>query len=193
MTIPHLIPFIIALVWILIPFKQVKTKYFLFFLIYAVTAIFLLIDFFLLIHPAKIYLGQGFFLIISLFDFKKIPHYIIFLLSVLIISVILPFVLSINTITVILIIQHIILFAIILKRIIIYSNENKKLNIFQFVVLIYELALITRSIVVLGDTKTGLIFFYISAAFGIIPGIFFLFYNEKTSPAIYLEKKSIQP
>ena len=69
MTIPHLIPFIIALVWILIPFKQVKTKYFLFFLIYAATAIFLLIDFFLLIHPAKIYLGQGFFLIISLLLF----------------------------------------------------------------------------------------------------------------------------
>jgi len=51
--------------------------------------------------------------------------------------------------------------------------------------------MITRFIVVAGNLKTGIIFFYLTAAFGILIGIFFLFYNEKNSPKLRLVKEDM--
>jgi hypothetical protein len=53
------------------------------------------------------------------------------------------------------------------------------------------MTLILRFIVVLEDINTGIIFFYITAAFGILLGIFFLFFNENNSPRFSLEKGSV--
>jgi len=192
MSIPYIINYLLLITWLLIPFKQAKTSFFLYFLLYAISSAFVLIDQTLqIVHLAYFYLGVGFFLIISLYNFKKIPHYIFFLTGVLIISIILPFILSIEIITVCLVIQHIAIFFIILKRTVLYINEYEKLNLFQFILLLYEITLITRFIVVIGNIKTGIIFFYLTAAFGIFIGIFFLFYNELNSPKIPLADKSI--
>jgi hypothetical protein len=140
----------------------------------------MLLDYILLIHPAYFYLGAGFFLIISLLDFKKIPQYKFILPAVLVISIVLTFLISVKTITIILIIQHVIILVIILQKTIMYISEFKNLNIFHFILLLYEITIITRFIVV----HESVIFFYISAAFGIFIGIFFLIYNEKNSPKI---------
>lgn len=189
MSIPYLITYILYAVWLIIPLRQTKTNYFLYFLVWSFLSAFMLIDFILLIHPAYFYIGTFNFLIISLFNFKKIPYYILFLAGVLVISIILPFLLSIDVITFCLVLQQIIIFVIILKRTIVYIGNQEKLNIFHFVLLLYELTLITRFIVVLGEVKTGLIFFYLSAAFGIFIGIFFLFYNENNSPVLRFRTK----
>jgi len=132
MSIPLLIGFIGNLIWLVIPFRQVRTSFFFFFLIYGISSAIMLIDSFILIHPAYIYLGQGFFLIVSLYDLGKIPNYKFFLPGVLLTSIILPLVISVGIITIILILQHVIIFFIILKRIIVYSNENDKLNLFHY-------------------------------------------------------------
>ncbi len=191
MHIPIVINYILYTIWLIISFRQFKTNYFFYFLVYSTSSTIMLLDYILLIHPAYFYLGIGFFLIISLFNFKKIPHYIFFLIGVLIISTILPFILSIEIITVCLVIQHIAIFFIILKRTVLYTREHEKLNLFYFVLLLYETTLITRFIVVAGNVKTGIIFFYLTAAFGIFIGIFFLFFNELNSPKIRLADKSI--
>jgi hypothetical protein len=185
-VITSIISYILNPIWILIPLRQRRTRYFYFFLVYAISCILLLLDRIFLIHPAYLYLGVGFFLIISLYDFKKIPHFKLLLIGVLIVSVILPFLLSIEIITFCLIIEHVIIFVIILKHTVVYISSQEKLNLFHFVLLLYEISAITRFIVVMGDIKTGVIFFYITAAFGILIGIFFLFYNEKNSPKISL-------
>ena len=191
MIIPVFIGFIGDTIWLLIPFRQVRTSFFFFFLIYAISSAVSLVDNILLVHPAYFYLGQGFFLIISLYNLKKIPHYKFFLLGILIISIILPFLISIGIITVILILQHVIIFFIILKRIVVYSNVQGKLNLFHFIVLLFEISAIMRFIVVAGDIRTGIIFFYLTAAFSILIGIFFLFYNVENSPKFSLAGKDI--
>lgn len=187
MSFPIITNYILHTIWLIIPLRQIKTNFFPYFLIYAFLSVFMLFDYILLIHPAYVYLGSGFFLIISLFRFRKIPHYKLFLAGAIIISVILPFLLSVSLITFCLIFEHIIIFLIILKRTILYSGREEKLNIFHFVLLFYEITIITRFIVVMGDIKTALIIFYFTAAFGIIIGIFFLKYNENNSPKFYLK------
>jgi hypothetical protein len=184
MIIAYVIGILSDIVWLFAVFRQIKTNYFYFFLVLAVSVI-LLLNF---IHPARLYLVQGLFLIVSLYNFRKIPYYIPVLLFTLIIAIILAIELSIKTIVPFLIVEHLIIFFIILKRTVIYSYEHKKLNVFHFVLLLFEITAITRFIVVLKNQRTGIIFFYIMAAFGIFLGIFFLFYNEKNSPQISLEK-----
>lgn len=194
MTIPLFISHFLNIVWLLIPFRQVKTSFFFFFMLLALSSAILLMETLSLIisnHPANIYLGQGFFLIISLYNFKKIPHYILFLSGVLIISIILPFLLSIGTMIFCLIIEHLTIFFIILKRTVLYSVRQEKLNLFHFILLLFEISVITRFIVVAGNLETGIIFFYLSAAFSILIGIFFLLYNEENSPKFRLGNKNI--
>jgi hypothetical protein len=186
MIIPYFISYVLNIIWLIIPFRQIRTDYFFFFLIYAISSAFMLLDHFLLIHPAKIYLGQGFFLIISLYNFKKIPSYIIFLLGLLILSIVLPFLISIEIITFCLIVEHSLIFFIILKKTIQYSAKQEKLNVFHFVLLLFEISVITRFIVVIGNVETGIIFYYLTAAFGILIGVYFLFYNENDSLKIPL-------
>lgn len=187
MNIAIYITSVLYLIWLIIPLRQAKTHYFFYFLVLSVLSAVMLLDYFLLIHPAYFYPAAFSFLIISLFNFKKIPYYIFFLSAVLAVSILLPFVLSIQTITIILVIQNVIIFIIILKRAIVYSSTTSKLNIFHFVLLLYQVTLITRFIVVIGEIRTGIIFFYLSAAFGIFIGIYFLFYNEKNSHQVSLE------
>lgn len=191
MNFPVIIPLTLNAIWLIIPIRQAKTNYFLYFLIYAVSSVFMLSDNIFLIHPAYVYLGLDFFLIVSLFDFKKIPNYLFLLVGILIISIILPFLLSIRIITLCLVIQHAVIFFIILKRTIIYSYKEEKLNLFQFVLLLYEITLVTRFLVVLHNIKTSLIYFYLTAAFGILIGTFFLFYNVENSPKFSMARKDI--
>ncbi len=189
MAIPLFIGYAGNIIWLLIPFRQLRTEYFFFFLIYSVTSVFFLFN--LHIHPAHFYLGQGVFLIISLYNFKKIPFYKFVLFCLLIILIILTYVISIKTITLCLIIENSLIFFIILKRIVLYSFQYEKLNLFNFVLLLFMISVIMRFVVVAGNIKTGIIFFYLTAAFSILIGIFFLFYNEKNSPKFSMASKDI--
>jgi hypothetical protein len=161
----------------------------------------MLLNHLFLINPLKFYFGQGLFLIISLYDFRKIPYYIPVLLLLLIVSTIIPVFIPIEFvaefvlfsfiakhIVAFLVAEHVIIFFIILKRTVLYSFDFKKLNIFHFVLLFFEITAILRFIIVLENSKADIIYFYLMVALGILIGIFFLFYNEKNSPEISLEK-----
>ena len=189
MVIAYIVGLASDILWLFIPLRQIRTDFFFFFTVNAITAAIILIDRYFLIHPANFYLGQGLFLILSLYKLEKIPSHILLIMCVFIISAALPFFISVQTITFILILEHIIIFTIILKRVVIYINRNLKINLFHFILLLFEISLATRFIVVLKDIRTSIIFFYTSAALGILIGIFFLFYNEINSPKISLEKK----
>lgn len=193
MSIPIIISYFVALIWILIPFRQRKTNYFFFFLFNAIGSLIITLNLVLFlydiifVHNVKIFFGLGLFLIISLFNFKKIPHYLIFLLTILAISIVLPFFLSVNTIMVLLVLQNIIIFVIFLKHTVAYSSAHEKLNLFHFILLFYQMTVILRFILLLGDINTAGIFFYISAFFSAILGIFFLIFNENSSPKLSLK------
>ena len=186
MEIAKLIAHLTSAIWLFIPLRQRGTKYFYYFLINAISSAVLLINSFNLFHPAYLYLGQGFFLIISLFDFKKLPNYIFILLGILGVSILLPFLISIKIIPPLLIIEHIIIFLIILKKTLQYFAQFEKLVLFHFVLLLFVISLITRFYVIIQNIRTGIIFFYLTTALGILIGIYFLFYNEKNSFKISL-------
>ena len=48
-----------------------------------------------------------------------------------------------------------------------------------------------RFVVVAGNIKTGIIFFYLTAAFSILIGVFFLYYNVENSPKFSMAGKNI--
>ncbi len=191
MIIPYIISIAGNTIWALTPFKQAKTNYFYFFLVNAITSCLSLLDFIFLIHPAKIYVGKDLFLIIALFEFKKIPHYKYFILGVFALSILLPLIISVQILIYLLIVENIVIFFLILKKTILYSALTEKLNLFHFILLLLELSTITRYIVVVVDIKTGVIFYYLTAAFGILIGIYFLIFNENNSFkfALTLEQK----
>jgi hypothetical protein len=193
--IAYIVSYSLIVIWVLIPFRQKNTTYFYYFLVYALSsllllAINLLIQFKIYpVHPAYIYLGQGFFLIVSLYRFQKIPHYVTYLSFLLIFSIAMLFFLSIDTIVIILIVTHIVIFLLILKNTILYIQQTEKLNLFHFLILLFEISAIARFIVIIANLKTGYLYFVLTAALGILIGIFFLFYNEKNSPKLNLSKE----
>jgi hypothetical protein len=186
MEIAKIIAHLTSAIWLFIPLRQIGTNYFYYFLINAISSALLLLNGFFYFHPAYLYLGQGLFLIISLFDFKKLPNYIFILLGILGVSILLPFIISIKIIPPLLIIEHIIIFLIILKKTIQYFAKYEKLVLFHFVLLLFVISLITRFYVIIQNIRTGIIFFYLTTALGILIGIYFLFYNEKNSFKISL-------
>lgn len=189
MIIAQIIAYLVSAVWFLIPIKQIRTNYFFYFTVYAISSGLSLFNEILLIHPAKIYLAQGFLLIFSLYDFKKTPHYLFIIVVILTASILLTFIISAEVIIFILIIQHAFIFFLVLKKAILYSTQFEKLNLFHFVILLFEISVITRFLVIIGDIKTGIIYFYLTAAFGILIGIYFLFFNENNSFKFSLSKE----
>jgi hypothetical protein len=107
--------------------------------------------------------------------------YPLFLLLVLFTGIFLPFFLTIPQITIILILQHLAAVIIVLKRAIQYSAENEKLKLFHFVFLLSELSTAIKFYLVTVNVKTGVFYFFLTTAFGVLIGIYFLFYNEKNT------------
>ncbi|MGB8318236.1 MAG: hypothetical protein WCE54_08930 [Ignavibacteriaceae bacterium] len=190
MSIPYLLFFISIIIWMLPPFRQFKTEYFLFFLILAIAdPANALANIFLAIKPIYVTLSITFLLILSLIDRELlIRNWIIITLTFLVLlaaMIILPFK-SMYAIKIIL--SSIVLF-IILKNSLIYINKNQTINLFLLVLTLYEITIIIKFIFTASRTHTGSIYFYTTSFFEFFIGLFFSFFNKENSPTFRLIKE----
>ena len=185
MVFPKIIFFISISIWLFTPFRQYKNRYFLYFLILAILdPLVLIIQLFGSIQPSRIYLIGVLFQIISLLNFRKTINYKIILLLIIITNIWFSFNFGILAINLCLILENLIVLTIFLKISILNTYENMQINSFYVVIIFYLISIITKFLVGITDLKFGVPYFYLTSAFEIIIGIFFIFFNDKNSPRL---------
>lgn len=171
------------------PFRQYKGKYFFYFLVLSVSDI---INFTFLItlgiNPLDIHIIFSLLLLISIQPKEYLVRYIYLFLLLFVLGLSLIFYLpNYNDILFIVLIHSFILFLFI-KDAVLYTNIYKEINIFSFILILYESTIIMKFIILLSGLKTSVEYFYITSAFEIIIALFFTVFRKETSPKILLIK-----
>ncbi len=180
MIIPKIIYIFNTVAWLLPPFRQRGCKYFLYFLILALSdPIFGLIDWIHASNSTAYYLFVSTLLLISLLK-KKI------LLLSLIIVVLLSIYLSNPEIRIFTSLVHFVILLYLLKEMIVIISRESKIVIFNLILELYEASVLFKFVASYLEI-TGILYFYITTAFEVFIAIFFTIYNEKNSPAINLQ------
>jgi hypothetical protein len=171
-----------TLVWVIIPFRQYKTRFFGYFLILAVLDLaYIVLKNFIQINTLYYYLyGTILLLYPALLEIKH--NYKIGILIVLGITG--SFVLYNSPIDSILVqvVIHLIIFINFLKLLIIHYSQARKLKIFHLMLIIYEFSVILKFFVYYKEIGIGPVYYFLTTAFEILIGLFFIFINEKNSP-----------
>lgn len=171
-------------IWVLIPIRQFRTRFFLFFLILGLLDLSSLILLYVFNSKAEIFylIGTAILLYPFLTDLKNVYRFGV--VAVLIVSAFIIFYYTnINPILFQMVI-HIAILIYFLKVLILYYGLNRKILLFHLFLLAYEFSLILKFFVYWHEFNLGLIYFYLTTIFQILIGIFFLFINEKNSPLI---------
>lgn len=187
MIYAYIINFASYIVWAVIPFRHYKKTYFFYFLSMAV------------LDPGSIVLMKMFnipvidtltaaslLMAISIFEISKIKKYFHFNLLLFLSTIVLIASFS-NISRYIIIFFHLFIFFIFLKRNMMNIYERYEFNLFLFMLLFYEVSIILKFVIRVADLNTGWAYFFITSAFQILIGIFFIFYNEKNSPELSLK------
>lgn len=173
-----------ALVWLITPFKQFGTRLFWFFLCLALMdSLFILISIIASLNSVTYYLSWTVVLLYTAFFELKTKNR-----AILIICFAVPglFVLlyqpqySLVFQTII----HLIIFVIFLRLLIIHFAERRKLLWFHLILIMYEFSILLKFFVYYNELEIGLVYYYVTTAFQILMGVFFIFFNEKNSPTI---------
>jgi hypothetical protein len=171
-------------VWLLIPIRQFRTRFFLFFLVLGLLDPIALLWGMLLHYniDAPYLFGTVLLFYLALFEVKK--EIKIGLSLVLISATFIIVFYSISTSSIFQIIIHFIIFIYFLKVLVVYFSENRKLLLFHLFLVAYEFSLLLKFFVFYHELEIGLVYFYLTTGIQIIIGIFFLFVNELNSPKI---------
>ena len=146
----------------------------------------LIIHSFIEVDPFRIY---AIFLMVAIFSIQRlswIKKNLIFIIPIIIVNALFSWYIEVTYITLYLIVLNLIIFIIFLSKAIFEVYKEDIINIFYFVICVYEISVIMKYILFITDVKTGVIFFYLTSAFEILIGIYFILYNEKNSPKIKL-------
>ena len=185
MFFAKVIALISIFIWIIIPLRQFNSKYFIYFLILAILdPLILIIQLFVVLEPFRIYSVAVLFQIMSLINFKKNAQFKFILFLVIIINIWLSFYLSISEILLLIIFENFIVLSLFFRLTILNIFESIKINLFYVILILYVLSIIMKFFVDYIDIKFGLNYFYLTSAFEIIVGIFFIFFNDKNSPKL---------
>ena len=185
MFFAKVIALISIFIWIIIPLRQFNSKYFIYFLILAILdPLILIIQLFVVLEPFRIYSVAVLFQIMSLINFKKNAQFKFILFLVIIINIWLSFYLSISEILLLIIFENFIVLSLFFRLTILNIFESIKINLFYVILILYVLSIIMKFFVDYIDIKFGLNYFYLTSAFEIIVGIFFIFFNDKNSPRL---------
>jgi hypothetical protein len=171
-------------IWLLIPLRQIKTRFFLFFLVLAMMDfLYYLLTKAIIVDSLPYYLLWTVILLYTaLFDLKTKNRHI------LIICLVVPGLLillyqpqhSLLFQTII----HLIIFTIFLRVLIIHFGEKRNLLWFHLMLIVYEFSILLKFFVYYTEIEIGIIYYYVTTAFQILMGVFFIFVSEKNSPAI---------
>ena len=187
MVIAYIIFFLSILTWLLVPFRQFKSKYFIFFLILAFLDPLVMISHLLFpVDPFRIYTIFIFLNALSLLNFNWIKKNLLFIIPIFILDILLAVYFRIPDLTIVLILLHLIILIIILRVAVVDLYKKNLINMFNFILCIYEISIIMKFMIVLTDAKTGATFFFLTSAFEILIGFYFILYNGKNSPKIKL-------
>lgn len=178
------ITYLSSIVWLLIPIRQYKTRFFLFFLLLGLyDSVFISAYYLFKVDISVLYLlGSCLLLYAVLFNINVRTKYII-TIFIFIICVIV----AIYFPTMIVLLQlmiHLLIFFSFLKIFTISYSDTRKLSAFFLILLSYEFSLLFKFFIYLTEFEIGMMYFHLTTVFQILIGIFFLFINEKNSPLI---------
>lgn len=180
MIIPKIIFFLNIAAWLVPPFRQRGCKYFLYFLLLAVSdPLYTVIDWFRPTEAAFYYSIISALLLIVLVK-KKFLYLLILLLAVAGIF------LSNPEIRIFAFAIHFIILLYFLREFIVIISAESRIVIFNLVLILYEASVIFKFAASYLEIA-GYLFFYITTAFEIFIAIFFSIYNEKNSPALRID------
>ena len=184
MELLKIILYINSLIWFLIPIRQYKTRFFSFFLVLALfDPIVIILYQFLTFKSLNLYLiGTVILLYPALFGVtKKIKISILLLFCI---ASLITIYFSLFDLILIQIAIHLIIFIYFLKLFVIHFSESRQILLFHLFLLGYEFSILLKFIVYYNEVALGQIYFYGTTAVEILIGLFFIFVNEKNSPAI---------
>ncbi len=141
---------------------------------------------FIIVDPFRIYAICVMLMIVSIVDIKWTMKNKIIAAALILINTAVSLSFGIFFLTTLLLIQHIIIFIIFLRRAIIKLNRENAINLFYLIIGIYELSLSMKYLIEMTDIKTGTPYFYITTAFEIIVALYFILFNEKNSRKLKL-------
>ena len=144
----------------------------------------LVIQLFIVLQPFRIYMIAVLFQIISLISFKNNVMSKFILIPLVIINIMLSFYIGTSEILLIVIFENIIVLSLFFRLTIISIFKSLKINLFHVVLILYVHSIIMKFFVDYIDLKFGLTYFYLTSAFEVIIGIFFIFFNDKNSPKL---------
>jgi hypothetical protein len=180
MIIPKIIFYLNIAAWLLPPFRQKGCKYFLYFLILALSdPIFTIIDWFYPTDSTTYYVFISTMLLIVLLRKK-------FLYLLLIFIIILNIYLNNLEIRIFTFVIHFVILLYFLKEFVVIISEESKIIIFNLVLVLYEASIIFK-FAASYLAIAGYLYFYITTAFEIFIAVFFTIYNEKNSPVINIQ------
>jgi hypothetical protein len=186
MTIASLIIDTSTLVWAVIPIRQYRTKLFGYFLIFAVLEVaFLILKNFYYINTYYYYLYGVILLIYPVFYGIKRKYRIWIIVGLIIIGSFLSY-LSAKYAILVQLAVHLAILLNFLRYFIINYGESRRINIFNLMLVLYEFSIIPKFFILYSESMAGLAYFYLSTIIEIFIGLFFVFFNEKNSPAIRL-------
>jgi len=174
-------------VWLIPPFRQSKTRFFLYFLILALSDPVNIGSFY--IFHTGIWTGNvltSCFSLITLLETQRIKKNII--LIIIYVAIIFYFLINSNMngmrlLTGINLFFVLLLFA---NDFVISLKNNASINLFYIAVLLYNMTNFTKVIFSFSHIKTGFIYFYITTFFQIFIALYFSFYNVKNSKCLAL-------
>ena len=191
MTTFYIIMLLSMFFWLFPPIRQFKTELFWYFFILAIS------------DPISVglvmagilsqligYAIAGFLLVFSLYGSYYKNWHVRSILLVLLIALIPVFFTSMNYHYGIIITLHIVILFFFLRRSIYFIAVHSKLNIFNIMLVLYELSILLKVVTLLANAKTGVAFFYITDIFQILIAIFFSIFKENDS-RLFINLKNV--
>jgi hypothetical protein len=184
MLIINSIVLINSLVWLLVPIRQFRTRFFLFFLILGLLdpGAYILALVFKLNTAVPYLLGTVILLYPALFEIKK--QIKLGLVLILFTAGIIVAFYAMNISLIIQIIIHFIIFVSFLKVMVVFYSLNRRLLLFHLMLVLYEFSLILKFFVYYNEVGIGPAYYYVTTVFEIMIGIFFIIFKEANSPKL---------
>lgn len=177
------------IVWALPPLKQFKGGYFLFFLVIAVSPFASVLGFYLLkLIPFTIYVISSFIMLVILqYNYSGKIKLLIIALIFPVCFIIYSNKLNYDLISIIILHSLIIIYIIYFLLKSLYKKSS--LNLFYFILIIYESSVMLKMIAFLTNNQTGKLYFSITSIFELLMGIYFIFFNIENSPQLKFNNK----
>lgn len=180
MSVPLVIAAVSIIVWLFPPFSNRNTKYFVFFIIMALSdPIRLILLYTVKLNPLKLSAGVAFLLLSSLMSKKELRNTFIGLF--VIVSAIFT---AINVQRGMLLasscIVHLLIIYVVVNSFMIHFTKTRSLNLFLVILIVYEFITVLKFVAAILSYAEGEISFYLATFIQIFFGITFLFININT-------------